>query len=151
MELDKDVRTLLCEIIIMLLIIAITVPICVNASNRYKSKKNNIEKYTNVGINISNKNDNMVVTLNNKNKNEVVINLILKTTKFSNNYSIMLDDKEYNLSEIEYSEDDNNYYFNLGSYKFKDSIDVKFKLFLIGNDIYDDSITYSFIAEVVSC
>ena len=151
MELDRDVRTLLCEIIIMVLIIAITVPICVNASNRYNSKKNNMEKYTNVGINISNKNSGMIVTLNNKNKHDVVVNLILKTTKFSNNYSIKLDDKDYNLSEIEYSEDDSNYYFNLGSYKVEDSVDVNFKLYLVGNDIYDDSITYSFIAEVVNC
>ena len=151
MELDRDVRTLLCEIIIMILIIAVTVPICVNATNRYNSKKNNMEKYTNIGINVSNKNSDMIVTLDNKNKGEVVVNLILKTTKFSNNYSILLDDKEYNLNQIEYSEDDNNYYFNLGSYRFKDSIDVKFKLFLVGNDIYDDSITYSFIAEVINC
>lgn len=148
---DKDVKTLLCEIVLMLLIIIVVIPICVHASNSYNDKKENMQKYNNVAVNISNDKSGMVVNIDNNNPKKVVFNLILKTTKFSNSYAVKIGDREYNLSEIEYSEDNNYYYFNLGSYEVKDNIAIDFQLNLVGEDIYDDSITYSFLTEVINC
>lgn len=148
---DKDVKTLICEIILMIIMLMIIIPICVNASNSYSNKKENMQKYNNIAVNISNNKSNMIVTINNYNKKKMVVNLILKTSKFSNNYMVQLDDKKYDLSDVVYTEDDNNYYFNLGSYEVDNSVDVEFQLNLVGNEIYDDSITYSFLTEVANC
>ena len=64
---------------------------------------------------------------------------------------VKIDDEEYLLRDIVYSEDDNYYYFNLGSYEVKDKKEIDFNLELIGNEIYDDCISYSFLAEVANC
>jgi hypothetical protein len=148
---DKDVKTLLCDILLLLLIMVVVVPICVNASNNYNDKKDNMQRYNNVGVNISNGKSGMVVNITNNNSKKVVINLILKTTKFSNSYVVKVDGKEYNLSNVPYSEDEDYYYFNLGSYEVKDTVSINFELNLVGDNIYDDSITYSFLTEVINC
>lgn len=151
MNKDKKVKSAIAELILMVIIILIIVPICVNASHNYNSKKTSIQQYSNISIDIKRIDSDMYININNYNKDKKVINLIMKTTKFSNEYLVKLDDKEYHLKDIPYIEDKNNYYFNLGSYEVKKNIDVKFSLKLIGDEIYDDSITYSFVAEVANC
>lgn len=148
---EKDKKTLICEIILMFIIIIITIPICVNASNSYINKKKNIQKYNNISVNIEYKNKNMLVNINNYNKSKKVVNLILKTSKFSNEYIVILDGIEYNLKDVVYSEDDENYYFNLGSYEILKQKNIEFSMKLASDNIYDDSITYSFITEVANC
>ena len=107
---DNDIKKLICEIILMILIIIITIPICVNASNNYTNKKENMQKYNNISIDIENKNQYKTIKLKNYNTEKKVFNLILKTSKFSNEYKITLDGIEYNLKDIVYSEDQTNYY-----------------------------------------
>lgn len=141
---DKDIKKLICEIILMVIIIIITIPICVNASNNYKKMQN----YNNISINIENKNNNKTIKIKNYNV-EKKFNLILKTSKFSNEYKITLDGVDYNLKDVVYSEDQENYYFNLGSYEIKNNKNINFSMELSGNYIYDDNISYSFLAEVI--
>ena len=146
-----DVKSLKIEIILMVIILLIIIPICVNASHNYKEKKTGIQQYSNVSIDIKYQDSNMYINVNNYNKKRKVVNLIMKTTKFSNEYIIKLDDKEYNLKDIPYTEDEEHYYFNLGSYKVDRVERIKFAMSLVGDDIYDDSITYSFVAEAANC
>ena len=141
---DKDIKKLICEIILMVIIIIITILICVNASNNYKKMQN----YNNISINIENKNNNKTIKIKNYNV-EKKFNLILKTSKFSNEYKITLDGVDYNLKDVVYSEDQENYYFNLGSYEIKNNKNINFSMELSGNYIYDDNISYSFLAEVI--
>ena len=51
---------------------------------------------------------------------------------------------------MSYSEDDDNYYYSLGNYVVKDKVKVTFDLKILGDAIYDDSVTYSFLAEAVN-
>ena len=148
---DDEIKRLIVEIITVIILFIIAVPICVNASNNYNEKKNNMQKYNNIVVDISDINSSKIVTINNYNNKKKTVNLILKTSKFYDEYMVKIDDEEYLLRDIVYSEDDNYYYFNLGSYEVKDKKDIDFNLELIGNEIYDDCISYSFLAEVANC
>ena len=148
---DDEIKRLIVEIITVIILFIIAVPICVNASNNYNEKKNNMQKYNNIVVDISDINSSKIVTINNYNNKKKTVNLILKTSKFYDVYMVKIDDEEYLLRDIVYSEDDNYYYFNLGSYEVKDKKDIDFNLELIGNEIYDDCISYSFLAEVENC
>ena len=147
----KDFKSLIAEIILMIVIMLIVIPICVNASHNYNEKKSHIQQYNNIAIDIKNNNSNNYININNYNKDKKVINLVMKTTKFSNEYVVKLNDKEYNLKDIPHTEDKENYYFNLGSYEVKKVTNIRFSMSLVGDEIYDDSITYSFVAEVANC
>lgn len=148
---DDEIKRLIVEIITVIILFIIAVPICVNASNNYNEKKNNMQKYNNIVVDISDINSSKIVTINNYNNKKKTVNLILKTSKFYDEYMVKIDDEEYLLRDIVYSEDDNYYYFNLGSYEVKDKKEIDFNLELIGNEIYDDCISYSFLAEVANC
>lgn len=148
---DDEIKRLIVEIIAVIILFIIAVPICVNASNNYNEKKNNMQKYNNIVVDISDTNSSKIVTINNYNNKKKTVNLILKTSKFYDEYMVKIDDKEYLLRDIVYSEDDNYYYFNLGSYEVKDKKEINFDLELVGNEIYDDCISYSFLAEVANC
>lgn len=147
---DKDTKTLICDVILLLLIMAISIPICVNASRDYNKKKYSLQSDSNISVSISNENSNFFVSIYNYNSKSKTVNLILKTSKFSNDYNITLDDKVYNLKEIARTEDDNYYYFYLGSYKIKKHKQIKFDLNLIGDEVYDDSIQYGFLTETLN-
>ena len=147
---EKDFRSLVAEIILMIIIMLIVIPICVNASHNYEEKKSNIQQYNNVSIDIKRVDSDMYVNINNYNKDKKVINLIMKTTKFSNEYDVTLNDNKYHLKDIPYTEDKDYYYFNLGSFEINKVKNIKFSMNLLGDEVYDDSITYSFLAEVAS-
>ncbi|MBR3161911.1 MAG: hypothetical protein IKF19_04195 [Bacilli bacterium] len=147
----NSLKFLVAEIVLMIMIMLIIIPICVNASHNYKEKKSNIQQYNNIAIDIKYIDSNKYVNVSNYNDEKKVINLIMKTTKFSNEYIVYLDDKEYRLNDIPHTEDKDYYYFNLGSYEVRKVTSVKFSLNLLGDEIYDDSITYSFVAEVANC
>ena len=148
---DDEIKRLIVEIITVIILFIIAVPICVNDSNNYNEKNNNMQKYNNIVVDISDINSSKIVTINNYNNKKKTVNLILKTSKFYDEYMVKIDDEEYLLRDIVYSEDDNYYYFNLGSYEVKDKKEIDFNLELIGNEIYDDCISYSFLAEVANC
>ena len=148
---DKDIKALIAHIIVMIVILIIISCICINANRDYNMKKNSIQQYNNVVIDIKNNDSKMYVNVNNYNKDKKVINLILKTSKFSNEYRVGLDDMEYNLNTVPRTEDKEYYYFDLGSYEIVKTKSIKFSLDLVGDDVYDDSITYSFVAEVANC
>ncbi len=148
---DKDLRRLICEIILLVCIVIIIIPICVNASNDYKYKVWDIKKSnSNVLIDISSSKGGKIITLVNDNDDKTVVNLVMKISKYSNNYMMVVNGREYKLSEMSYSEDDDNYYYSLGNYVVKDKVKVTFDLEILGDAIYDDSVTYSFLAEAVN-
>ena len=45
---DKDVKALICDIILLLLIMVISIPICVNASRDYNKKKYVLQSDNNI-------------------------------------------------------------------------------------------------------
>lgn len=148
---NKDLRRLICEIILLICIVIIIIPICVNASNDYKYKVLDIKKSnSNVLIDISSNKSGKIITLVNDNDDKIVVNLVMKISKYSNNYLMVVNGHEYKLSEMSYSEDDDNYYYSLGNYVVKDKVKVTFDLKILGDAIYDDSVTYSFLAEAVN-
>ena len=148
---NKDLRRLICEIILLICIVIIIIPICVNASNDYKYKVLDIKKSnSNVLIDISSNKGGKIITLVNDNDDKIVINLVMKISKYSNNYLMVVNGHEYKLSEMSYSEDDDNYYYIFGNYVVKDKVKVTFDLKILGDAIYDDSVTYSFLAEAVN-
>ena len=143
---DKEIRRLIVEVFIMVVILVIAVPICVKASDRYNNSKV-MQEQSNVKIDIKSEKEKKVIFLKNYNDNAINFNLVLKISKFSNHYNVMLDDKIYNLDNTIRGEDDEWYYYNLGNYYCDDAVEFRFQLIHI-NDNYDEGISYSFIAEV---
>ena len=148
---ENEIKALIAHVVIMIVILIVISCICITANKDYNMKKNSIQQYNNVVVDIKNNDSKMYVNVNNYNKDKKIINLILKTSKFSNEYKIGLDDSEYNLNMVPRTEDGEHYYFNLGSYEVIKTKSIKFSMDLVGDNVYDDSITYSFVAEVANC
>ena len=60
-----DVKSLKVEVVLMIIILLIIIPICVNASHNYKEKKTSIQQYSNVSIDIKYQDSNMFINVNN--------------------------------------------------------------------------------------
>lgn len=144
---DKESRRLVIEIIFFILLLAIVVPFCVNASNKYQERKDFLLSGFGTFVDITHDGDGKKVIIYNNCDDIAKVNLILKITKFSNDYVIYLDDKVYRISDLEYTEDDQFQYYNLGIYEVDQSREFNFKLMVEGNLYYDETITYSFITE----
>ena len=144
---NKENNKLITEIAIVIIIMIIAIPICANASSKYNRTKEKLETY-NIQINITNNSPTKIITLNNYNKNKTRINLVLKISKFSDEYLVKLDNNTYNLNSIAYTEDADYYYYNLGNYELNKERTFSFQLIHIGEKNYDDNISYSFLAEV---
>lgn len=144
---DKELRKLLFEIISLALLLIIVIPICVNASNKYNEQKEAFFTKTGVSIDISNNGDKKkVVVYSNYDKN-IKLSLIMQINKFSNDYEIMLDNEVYNISDLEYTEDEENRYYRLGIYDVNQYREFDFKLKPKGSIYYDETIIYSFMTE----
>ena len=135
----------------MTIFLLIIVPVCVNASAKFREAKLKAECNSNISINIATKNTNKIIEMSNLNKKPSKTKLILKITKFVNEYAINLNDEIKKLNEMDHTEDENNYYFNLGTYEVEKYNEVKFKLLLTNNLVESENITYSFITEEESC
>lgn len=148
---EKSNKDLIIEIGFVTIFLLIIVPVCVNASAKFREAKLKAECNSNISINIATKNTNKIIEMSNLNKKPSKTKLILKITKFVNEYAINLNDEIKKLNEMDHTEDENNYYFNLGTYEVEKYNEVKFKLLLTNNLVESENITYSFITEEESC
>jgi len=146
---DKELRGLVVEIISIIFILIIAVPICVNASSNYRMKK---EAMLNGGeiatVDISNRGETKKVTVYSNQDKLVRVNLILKTSKFSDKYLVVLDGTEYELDSLQSSEDEEYRYYLLGTYDVDQKRQFDFKLKVKDKIYYDEDISYSFVTEV---
>ncbi len=153
---NKDERDLIGEIIIIILFLVIIIPVCVSASNNYNNREsylNNVhDVYASLSENPNRDYDNKIVsdkivTIGNENDSKMKISLVFKIYKYSNSYTLKLDDKTYDLDKIEYIQDGDYLYYNLGLFEIDNETNMSFKL-IMNNDIsYDDSVSYSFLIE----
>lgn len=143
-------RGLITEIIILSIFLIIVVPICVDASNKYISYSSFVNGYDNIYIDISNDSNNLfdkVLTISNSSDISVKVSLVFKITKSINSYILVLEDICYNLSELEYSEDEDYLYYNLGLFDILDVTKLRFRLVLNNGIDYDENLRYSFIVK----
>lgn len=146
---DKELRRLVVEIISLILLLCIVIPICVKASNEYQEKKEVLLNGTDTSVDISHNGKTKKLTIYSNHKGTMSVNLVMKITKFSNDYEIYLDDQIYDIDELEYIEDDEYQYYSLGIYEVDKIREFDFQLKAKGSLYYDETITYSFMTEGV--
>ena len=144
---DRESKRLIFEIVSLVLFLIIIVPVCVNASDKYNKQKEVMLSGKGVSVDISHNGDMKKVTIYSNYNNLMKVNLILKISKFSNDYEVYLDDMVYNINDLEYTEDDNYRYYKLGIYEVDKIREFDFKLKTIGSVYYSETIVYSFITE----
>ncbi len=144
---EEDLKKLVIEIISLTLLLIIVIPICVNASNKYQASKAEVSSLGNTTIDIANKGDIKTITIHTNSKRKVKVNLILKINKLSDQYLIYLNNQMYELSKIESTEDETCQYYNLGIYEVENQKEIDFQIKAKDKIYYDETITYSFIAE----
>ena len=148
---DKSNKDLIIEISLVMIFLIIVIPVCVNASAKFRNAKAKAECNNNISINIATRNTDKIIEMRNMNKKTSKINLVLKITKYVNEYAINLNDEIKNLNDMAHTEDENNYYFDLGDFEVEKYNEIKFKLLLVNNNVDSENITYSFITEDVNC
>lgn len=142
---DKELKSLVVEIITLTLLLIVIVPICVNASSKYQEKREVLLNGTDTSIDISQNGDMKKVTIYSNHDDVMRVNLIMKISKISNDYEIYLDDKIYNLDDFECTDGTDYLYYNLGIYEVDQVREFDFKLQTKGSLYYDETITYSFM------
>ena len=148
---DNEIRELICEIILFVILLLVMVPICVNASNNYKESTSKIQNCVDMSVSINSVDGKKFVVLDNYGEKEVNINLVLKIREFSNEYMIKLGNRDIYLSDLERTSDGEFYYYDLGDYTISKKEEIEYKIVLVGDEIYNDNVSYSFVAEVLYC
>ena len=147
---DKELKGLIVEVVALMVILMIAIPICVNASSNYKMKKASMLNGGDFAtVDISNHGDTKEVTVYSNQDRMVRVNLILKTSKFSDEYLVVLDDNSFELNSLESSEDEEYRYYYLGSYEVTEKRTFDFQLKAKDKIYYDETISYSFVTEGV--
>ena len=144
---DKELKSLVVEIITLTLFLIVMVPVCVRASNDYQEKREVLLSGANTFVDISNKGDIKKITIYSNYDKVVNVNLVMKISKFSNDYYVVLDEEKYLLKELEHFEDEENIYYNLGIYEVDKFREFDFQLQIKDKSYYDETITYSFLTE----
>lgn len=144
---DREMKGLAFEIVLLTLLLIVIVPICVNASSEYRRQKAVLLDGVGTSVNITNKGDMKKVTIYSNYDKIVRVNLVMKIGRFLNDYEIYLDGCIYNINDLEYFDDGEYKYFKLGIYEVYQYREFDFKLNVIGNVYYEEAITYSFMTE----
>lgn len=144
---EKELKRLIVDISLMVVLLIIVVPICVSASSEYKEKKALLLGRVDAMVDISNNGDMKRVTVYSNYDKKIKVNLILKINKFYNDYSIYIDGNVYNLNELNYKDDGEYRYYNLGIYEIDMVWEFDFRIMVNGNRYYDETIIYSFKVE----
>ena len=144
---DRELRRLIVEIISLTLLLIIVVPICVNASAEYREKKEIMLNGIGTSIDITHNGEMKKVTIYSNYDKPVQVNLIMKISKFLNDYEIYLDEQVYMLDDLEFIEDEEYLYYQIGVYEVNRVREFDFKLKVKGIVYYDEVITYSFMTE----
>ena len=144
---DKELKRLVVEIVTLTLLLVIMVPICVYASNEYKEDRAVLLEGKDTTVDISHNGDKKKLTVYCNYDKVMKVNLIMKISKFSNNYLIYLDDQVYDIRDLEYVEDDEYRYYNLGIYEVDQKREFDFQLKVKNQSYYNETIMYSFMTE----
>ena len=144
---DKELKGLVVEIFSIMLLLVIVIPICVNASSEYRSQKDAVLIGRKATVDISNKGEYKEIRVTSGTDRTIKVNLVMKISKFNDEYLIRLDDQEYNLRDLEYSEDENYQYYNLGIYEVNQEKVFQFKISVKDKSYYDETISYGFYTE----
>ena len=114
---DKELKRLALDILLMFLLLIIVVPICVDASSNYRYKKE--VAFGNIGMStdISNNGDMKKVTVYSNYDKVKKVKLILKISDFFNDYEIQFDGNIYDLNNFVYTSDGEYRYYSLGIYQ----------------------------------
>jgi len=144
---EKELKSLFFEIVLLTLLIIIVVPVCVNASDKYKEQRQVLFSGLGTSVDIINDGDMKKVTIYSNYNDVVKVNLIMKINKFFNDYDVYLDGNIYNIDDFEYIEDDEYRYYKLGIYEVDNIREFAFKLQVSGDIYYDETIFYSFMTE----
>ena len=144
---DKELRGLVIEIFSIILLLIIVIPICVSASCQYQLRKDSITIGNKSSVDISNKGDVKEIKITSGVDRVVKMNLVMKISKFNDDYLIYLDDQEYDLRNLEYHEDDNYQYYQLGVYEVDNEKVIRFRIKVKDKSYYDETISYGFFTE----
>lgn len=144
---DKDLRGLVAEIILLAVMLVIIVPVCANASSRYREQRDALLSGAGTSVDISHNGDMKKVTVYSEHDDIVRVNLFFKINKVMNDYNIYFDGEVYNLRDLEYTEDSDNRYYRLGIYEIDDYREFDFKISANGSKYYNETIIYSFVTE----
>lgn len=144
---DKESKGLIIEIVTLILLLIIIVPVCVNASNNYKEQKEVLLEGKDTTVDISHNGNNKKLTIYCNYDKLMKVNLIMKINKFTNEYLICLDDQVYDIRDLEYVEDDEYLYYNLGIYEVDQKREFDFQLKVKNQSYYNETIMYSFMTE----
>lgn len=144
---DKELKGIVGEIIILITLMIIAIPICVKASSDYQAKKDKMIIGNHASVDISNRGEIKKVTVNSDNNKDISVYLILKISKFDDEYIVYLDDQIFDLKDLEYTEDNDNYYYNLGLYPIKRKRTFDFRITVKDKSYYKETISYSFYTK----
>lgn len=144
---DKELKRLVVEICSIVLLLVIVIPICVNASSDYRSKRDALLVGNKASVDISNNGEYKQIRVTSGVDDIVKMSLVMRISKFNDEYLIYLDDKEYSLSDLEYTEDENYQYYNLGNFDVEKERVFQFKIKVKDKSYYDETISYGFFTE----
>lgn len=147
---DKEMKGLVIEIITLVILLLVAVPLCVNASNNYQQKKDKMNIGNHAIVDISNRGSIKKVTVTSTKNTDISVYLMLKITKFDDEYLIYLDDEIFDMKDLEYSEDDNYRYYNLGLYQISKKKTFDFRIVVKDKSYYNETISYSFYTKGLS-
>ena len=147
MVMDKELRGLVVEIFCIVLFLIIVVPICVNASSQYRMRKEELLAGQKASVDISNRGEYKFIKVTSGFDKPVKMNLVMRISKFNDDYLIHLDDQTYNLRDLEYTEDDNYQYYTLGVFEVLKERVLQFKIEVKDKAYYDETISYGFYTE----
>ncbi len=141
---DKELKGLIIEIVTIVILLIIAIPLCVKASTKYQEKKNKMFIGSHASVDISNRGEIKKVTIKSEENQKISVYLMLKISKFDDEYIVYLDDSVFDLNQLEYTEDEENRYYNLGLYTLKDKRTFDFRIVVKDRSYYNETISYSF-------
>ena len=146
---DQELKKLVVEIVTLTLLLIIIVPICVHASNQYQEEKDVLFTGKDTSVDISNDGSMKKVTIYSNYDRVMRVHLILKITKFSGDYFVYLNEQIYDIKDLDYEEDEEYRYYNLGIYEVDQVKEFSFQFKAKNQKYYDEMICYGFVTEGV--
>ena len=147
MVMDRELNGIVVEIFSLVILLIIAVPLCVRASSNYQEKKDKMYVGNHASVEINNLESVKKVIVSSEDKQDISIYLMLKISKFDDEYVIYLDDKIFRLSDMEYTEDSDYRYYNLGLYAISGKRTFDFKIAVLDRSYYNETISYSFYTK----
>lgn len=140
-------KGILGEIFVLVLFLVIAVPLCVKASSDYRENLDKMNVGSRASVDISNCGEIKKVMVSSDQSQKMSVYLILKISSFDDEYVIYLDDKIFNLGDLEYSFDGEYRHYNLGLYLISSKRNFDFRIAVRDKSYYNETITYSFYTK----